>query len=84
MGADVGMPDLGLEAHDRWPEWVLAGDLDVYHECAALIRCVWRPVKLSFEVCEVIAVSCGLDNDLGVLVVLNVGDLFGDTPGSIG
>jgi hypothetical protein len=78
------VPDLGLETHDRRPEGVFARDLDVYLECAALVRCVWRPVELALEMCEVIAISCGLDNNLGELVVLDVGDLFGNPPGPIG
>jgi hypothetical protein len=77
------MPDLGLEAHDRWPERVLVRDLDVYHECATLIWGVWWSIELALEVCEVIPISCRLHYYLGVLVVLDVGDFFGDTPGSI-
>jgi len=78
------VPDLGLEAHDGWPEGIFTGDLDVYVECAALVRCVWRAVELAFEVCEVIAISCGLDNNLGELVLSYVGNLFGNPPGPIG
>jgi hypothetical protein len=43
LRADIGVPHLGLEAHDRWPERVLARDLDVDMEGAALVRRVWRP-----------------------------------------
>jgi hypothetical protein len=84
LRADIGMPDLGLEAHDGRSERVFARDLDVHGECAALVRRVWRPVELAAEVCEVIAVAGGLDDDLGVLVVLDVGNLLCDAPGSVG
>jgi hypothetical protein len=84
LGADIWVPDLGFEAHDRRSEWILAWNLDVYHECAALVWCVWWAVELALEMCEVIAVSCGLNNDLGVLVVLDIGNLFGDAPGPVG
>jgi hypothetical protein len=49
------VPDLGLEAHDRRPERVLAGDLDVDVEGAALVRRVGRPVELAAQMCEVVA-----------------------------
>jgi hypothetical protein len=78
------MPDLGLEAHDRRSERVFVRNLNVDSERAALVRCVWRPVELAAEVCEVIAVARGIDNDLGVLVVLDVGNLLGDAPGAVG
>ena len=84
MRADIGVPDLGLEPHDRRPERVLARDLDVDVECAALVWCVWRAVELAAQMCEVVAISCGLDDDLGMLVVLNVGDLLCDAAGSVG
>lgn len=84
LRADVGVPYLGLEAHDRWPEGIFTGDLDVYLECAALVRCVRRSVELALEVCEVVAIACGLDNNLGELVMLDVGDLFGNPPSPIG
>ena len=78
------MPHLGLEAHDRRAEGVLAGDLDVDVEGAALVRRVWRPHELATQMCDVIAVSCGLDDDLGVLVVLDIGNLLGDSPSAVG
>lgn len=78
------MPHLGLEAHNRRAERVLAWDLDVDVEGAALVRRVWRPLKLPSQMCDVIAVACGLDYDLGVLVILDVGNLLGDPPSSVG
>lgn len=84
MRADVGVPDLGLELHVRWSKRVLARDLDVDMICSTLIWCIWRPKELSAKMCEVVAVSCRLYYDLRELVVLDVGDLFGDPPGTIG
>jgi hypothetical protein len=55
LGADIRVPDLCLKAHDRRPERVLAGDLDVDMEGAALVRCVWRSEELASEMCEVVA-----------------------------
>jgi hypothetical protein len=78
------MPDFGLEAHDWRSERVFARNLNVDSECAALVGCVWRTVELAAEVCEVVAVACGLDNDLGVLIVLDVGNLLCDAPGAVG
>lgn len=78
------MPDLCLEAHDRRSEGVFAWDLDIDCEGAAFVWCVRRPVELTAEMCEVIAVTSRLDNDLGELVVLDVGNLLGDTSGSVG
>jgi hypothetical protein len=78
------MPELCLEAHDRWPEGIFARDFDVYCKRASLVWRVWRPEELAAEVCEIIAVSCRLDNNLGVLVVLDVGNLLCDTPVSVG
>lgn len=78
------MPDLGLEAHDRRSEGVFAGYLNVDSEGAALVWCVWWPVELAAQMCEVIAIACGLDNDLGERVVLDVGDLLGNTSSSVG
>jgi len=77
------MPDLGLELHVRWTKRVLAGDLNVDMVCGALVGCVRRPKELTAQMCEVVSVSCGLYYDLRELVVLDVGDLFGDAPRSI-
>jgi hypothetical protein len=78
------VPDLGLEAHDGRPEGVLARDLDVDVKGAALIRRIGRPIELAAQMCEVVAGACGLDNDLGELVVLDVGDFLGDPAGAVG
>jgi hypothetical protein len=83
LGADIGVPDLGLKAHDGWSERVFTRDLDVDCECTALVRCVWRPVELTAQMCEVIAVSRGLNKYLGELVILDIGNLLSDTPGSV-
>jgi hypothetical protein len=77
------VPDLGLELHVWWSERVLAGNFDVDMVCGAFVRCVGRPKELAAQMCEVVAVSCGLYYDLGELVVMNVGNLFGDAPRSI-
>lgn len=78
------MPDLGLELHVRWSKWVLAGDLNVDMVCGAFIWCVWWTKELAAKMCKVIAVPCRLYYDLRELVVLDIGDFFGDTPGTIG
>lgn len=84
LRADVWVPDLGLESHAWWSEGVLARDLDVHEESTALVWCIWWPEELAAQMCEVIAVPCGLYLDLRELVVLNIGDFFGDTSGTIG
>lgn len=58
------MPDLGLKPHVRRSEGVVGGDLDIYIVCAALVGCVWGARKRTAEMCEVIVVACGFDNDL--------------------
>jgi hypothetical protein len=78
------VPYLGLEPHDRRSEGVLARDLDVYMERATLERCVWRSKELAAQMCKVIAISCRLNNHLGVLVVLNVRNLLGNAPVPVG
>lgn len=40
LGRDIGVPDLGLEAHFGRLVRVVRGDLDVYEEGAAVIRSV--------------------------------------------
>lgn len=84
LRADIGVPDLGLETHQRWSERVFVGNLYVHSKCAALVWCIWRPKELATQMCEVIALTSGLYNDLGVLVILYVGDLLCDTPVAIG
>jgi hypothetical protein len=77
------VPDLGLELHVRWPKRVLAGDLDVDMVGGTLVRCIRRPKELAAKMCQVVAVPRGLYYDLRELVVLDIGDLFGDAPRSI-
>ena len=78
------MPDLGLELHVWRSKRVLAGDLDVDMIGSTLVWCIRRPKELATKVREVIAVSCRLYYNLRELVVLDIGDLFGDTPSTIG
>lgn len=83
LRADIGVPDLGLKLHDGRAEGILAGYLDVDIEGSALVGCVWRPEELASKVCEVLAIACRLNHDLGELVIVDVGDLLVDTPGAI-
>lgn len=77
------MPDFGVEFHDRRAEGILAGNLDVDKEGGALVWGIGRARKLATQMCEIIAVSCVLDNDLRVLVVLDIGNLLGNAPVSV-
>lgn len=67
------MPDLGLEAHVRWPERVVGGNLDVNQVLSALVWCVGGAEELAQQVCEVIAATCRVDYNLRVLVIVDVG-----------
>jgi hypothetical protein len=78
------VPDLGLKLHDRRPERILTGDLDVDEVCGSFIWGVRWPVELAPQMCEVLAIARWLDDDLGVLVVVDVGDLLRDAPGAVG
>lgn len=77
------MPDLGVELHDGRAEGILAGDLDVDKVGGALVWGIGWPCELAAQMCKIIAVSCGLDNDFGVLVVLDIGNLLGNAPASV-
>ena len=83
LRTDVGVPDLGLELHVRWSKRILTRNFDVDMVCGSLIWCVWRPKELTAKMCKVIAIPRRLYYDLRELVVLDVGDLFGDTPGTV-
>ena len=78
------MPDLGLKLHDWWAEGVLAGNLDVDKVGCTLVRCVGRPQKLAAQMCEIFPIARWLDDDLGVLVVVDVGNLLCDAPVAVG
>lgn len=78
------MPDLGLKLHDGWAEGVLARDLDVDRVGCALVRSVGRPQKLASQMCEIFPITRRLDDDLGVLVVVDVGNLLCDAPVAVG
>lgn len=77
------MPDLGVELHHRRTEGILARNLDVDKVGGALVWGIGWPRELAAQMCEIIAVSCGLDNDFGVLVVFDIGNLLGNAPASV-
>jgi hypothetical protein len=84
LRADVWVPDFGLEPHAWRSKRVLAGNLNVDGKGTALVWCIWRTEELAAKVCEIIAIPRRLYFDLRELVVLDVGDLFGDTSCAVG
>jgi hypothetical protein len=70
------MPDFGLKLHHWGPEWIIGRDLDIDVVCAALIRSVWWSWEGPAEVCDVFLAANGIDLDLGILVFMDVGNLF--------
>lgn len=53
LTADVGVPDLGVEAHLRGLERVVVGDHNIDHELAAGIWAVWWSGDGALEVEQV-------------------------------
>ena len=84
LRADVWVPDFGLEPHAWRSKRVLAGNLNVDSKGTALVWCIWRTEELAAKVCEIIAIPRRLYFDLRELVILNIGDLFGDTSCTVG
>jgi hypothetical protein len=78
------VPDLGVKLHDRRAEGILARDLDVNKVGGALVWRVGRPHELASQMCEIVAISSRLNDNLGVLVVLDIGNLLGNAPASVG
>ena len=84
LRADVWVPNLGLEPHAGWSKRILSMNLDVNGKGAALVWCIWRTEELAAKVCEIIAVPRRLYFDLRELVILDIGNLFGDTSCAVG
>lgn len=57
LTADVGMPDFVLEFHDRRPEWVFIGDLDVDLVYASLVLRPGWAFERALQVCQVLPVA---------------------------
>lgn len=83
LAADVGMPDFGVEFHDGRAEWVLGWDADVDDKAASLVRRARRAGNAGLEVRQVAGLG-GLGRDLAAGVGFDVGQLFGDAPGTTG
>lgn len=76
--ADVGVPDLGIEAHRRGLEGIHVRNDNVDLELATSIRSVGRADKGALEVCQVRRVDrAGIDAGV-VLVIVDVCQLLGD------
>ena len=80
LAADVRMPDLGIELHNRRSEGILGGDLNIDSESSSLVRGARRASDSSFEMCQITRVVGGLGGDLGNAGIgLNVRQLLGDS-----
>lgn len=54
LTADIGMPDLGLELHDRRAEWVFIGYPDVDKISAILVGSTRRTFEGTPDMSEVV------------------------------
>lgn len=77
------MPQLCLELHQWRAEGIFIWDLDVYLVCPAFIWCIWWTMELPPQVCKVIVLD-GVHQYLGVGVCLDIGNLFCNSPCSVG
>ena len=84
LAADVWMPHLGVEFHDRRTEWVLLGNRDVDDKCASFVGGSWRTLKASLEMRDVLAVAGWSSRYLGYLVRMDIRNLLGHPASSIG
>ena len=78
------MPDLGFKLHDGRAEGVLARNLDIDKVGCALVWCIRWPQKLTAQMCEVFPVACRFDDNLGVLIIVDVGNLLCNAPVAVG
>lgn len=83
MAADVWMPHFGLKLHEWRTEGIIGGDLDVDTVCAALIRRVGWPWKITTEMRDIFMITNRLNFYLRTLVVNDVGQFFGHTAHAI-
>ena len=85
LAADVRMPDLGIELHDRRSEGILGGDLNIDSESSSLVRGAGRASDTSLEVCQVTPSIVGGSGrnvrDRGIS--LDVGQFLGDSTNPI-
>lgn len=82
LAANVGMPDVGLEAHQGRAERVLGRDFNVDNETATLVRRARGACNTGFEMGQIAGLVGGLGRDVARRIGLYVGQLFGDSSGS--
>lgn len=78
------MPDLGYKLHVGRPKWIIVGDFNVDGIGSTFIGCSWRPWERASKMCKILPTVQWFSRDLRLCVGVDVGDLFGDTPCSIG
>lgn len=78
MAADVWMPYLGVEPHNRGLERIVVGYPNVYGICSPFIRSAGRTLEGALEMCQVVAIAEQGCRDLREGIALDVGDFFGD------
>ena len=66
------MPNLSIELHFRWFEWVVLGNLYVHIEDSTLIAAVMRPENFAFPVHEIFTKHLGLDHLLTFSVLYSL------------
>jgi hypothetical protein len=85
LTADVGMPDLGIELHNRRAEGVFCGDLDVDNIPPPFVRCTRRTKDAGLEVRQVITTLGRFGRDIRVgNIGAHIAQLFGNTAHSTG
>lgn len=85
LTADVGMPNFGIELHNRRAEGVFGWDLHVNDIAPPFVRRARRTKDASLEVCQVIATLGRLGRYIRVgNIDTHVAQLFGNTAHSAG
>lgn len=84
LTADIWMPDLGLELHDRRTERVFIGYLNVHKICTVFVGRAWGAFEGTPEMSEVVTTSQWISRDLRMRIRVDVCDFFRDTAVAIG
>jgi hypothetical protein len=78
------MPDLGVELHHRWAEWIFIWYPDIDDVCAVLVSGTWWSLERSLQMCQIIATSNWISENVGLAIGVDVCNLLCDTTSSVG
>lgn len=84
LTADIGMPDLGLEFHNRWSERVFCRDLDIDIIATTFVWGPRRARERATQMGDILVITHGVCQNLRAAIRVDISQLFRNPTRSIG